>query len=225
MVTLTLTSSHRPALFIETLISLYEKCSDKELISEIVWSDDHSDDRQFLIMKNCVTSLFPKVVAKIQHRTEGDKGLSTSLNWILDNISNNHCLHLEDDWRFVKEGPFIKNSLSIMKEYSFVKQVLLKDRTMFKTYQTKFGVPFTLWERGQALDGQIVSHCGFTLNPSVVNFKYYHNLYGKFNGYGIEGSWCDASYEDGIRTACLGENFVEHIGLGMSSFDINGTPR
>ncbi len=226
MVSLTLTSCKRPDLFIETILSLQKSCPEIDKhIYQVVWSDDHSSFSDYALMKEILLTVFPTGKIKSQNRTDGSRGLSHSLNWILDNIETDLCFHCEDDWRFIKHGNFIEQASSIIQEFPTIKQVLLKERDMFNRYEDSNGVPFTVWERGQALDGQIVEHCGFTLNPSIVDFGFYRDEYGKFNNFNVEGSWCERAYADGIRTACLADTYIEHIGLAESSFSLNGTPR
>lgn len=225
MITLTITSCKRPDLFKTTLLSFWEKCLDIDLISKIIWSDDHSSAKDFEEMLCFVYYLFPEVPVVFEHRTNGQKGLGYSLNFILKHLDTRYNLHLEDDWEFVKKGHFITEALEILEAESNIGQVLLKDRPMFEMYSTKFGKQYFLWEKGVARDGQNVRHAGFTLNPTVSRFLGYKEKYGLFNLTSTEGTWAETSYQDGVRTATLTENYIEHIGIEQCSFVLNHTKR
>lgn len=225
MISLSITSCKRKDLFIQTINSLFSNCLDISLISEVVWSDDNTDNAEYNEMKDHINKFLSYKIKKVfQHREGENKGLSHSLNFILDNISNKYCLHIEDDWTFNK-GLFITEGYYLLDRVPYAYQVLLKDRPMFQKRNTLDNLKFYEWSKGVALDGQNVEHAGFTLNPSIIKWKWIKENYGYFNSYGVEGSFADRLYNDGHRTITTIRNYINHIGLGESSFNLNGTPR
>jgi len=223
MISLTITSCKRPDLFIKTFTSLKSKCLDIDLVDEIVWADDNSSGHGFLLMENCIRELFPKTKILSNHR-EFNPGQAVSLNWILSTVTNQYALHIEDDMIFERPHFMIMPSLFIMKEFSHIKQVLLNERKMFSEFQTSNGTKFTVWERGIALDSQEVKHCGYSLQPTVTDLKYFKDKCEGYNATGIESSFVK-EYDNGIRTACLDGIKLIHLGVNCSSFSLNDTPR
>jgi hypothetical protein len=165
---------------------------------------------------------------KILHNTTKDRGLYYSLNFILENVTNKLCLHIEDDWLFLnpKRHLFLSEAAVLLSEVPEAIQVLLNKRPMFDTHWGRFSsIPYHLWEKGEANDGQIVNHPGFTLNPSLINWKYVAQNYGYFKPVGIEGSFSEELYKDGFRTITSNETYIQHIGTDISSFILNNTNR
>jgi len=225
-VTLTLTTCKRPELFCETINSWKRNCLDLCLISEVLWADDSSSDDQYSIMRNALLDIFPSTMVKELRRKDGPKGLSYSLNSILDNFQTDLTLHLEDDLIIDRRIPALIMGQYILEEFSQVKQVLFNERRMFPEYKTKTNISFTIWEKGIIQDnGEPVKHGGWSQNPTLTDLRFYRDKYGYFNHVNIEGSYTDVSYDDGIRTACLNDIKLIHLGQGYSAFDINQTSR
>lgn len=228
MISLSITSSKRPELFKRTFKSLCDKCLDLSLVDEIIFVDDHSSEDQYKQMLEVIFDYYPYLDAtelKIRWRTDGKRGLGYSLNTILDEISNEYCLHIEDDWEFIKEGSFITQALNILKSNDKLFQVLFKDRSMFNKFKGINNTEYYLWETGIANDGQQVEHAGFTLNPSLIKWKWIKETYGYFNHTNIEGTFSDRLYSAGFRTATTTSDYIKHIGTEISSFALNQTPR
>jgi hypothetical protein len=227
MITLTITSCKRPQMFCETIKQFKYNCLDLGLISNIIWVDDHSDSNDYIEMRECLYSLFPmNIIASIK-RNDGARGLAHSLNSILKRVNTKYIYHLEDDFVHDRIAFQIIPSLIIMREYPFIKQVLLNERPpFFKTLFTKNKhISFKVWEKGAIQEkGEGVSHYGFTLNPSVIDIEYYKNRFGQFNSTMVESSF-EESYDEGIRTACLDGIKLIHLGENKSAFSLNNTNR
>jgi hypothetical protein len=199
MLSLSITSCKRPELFKRTISSLKQSCCEFGLIDEVVWADDHSSESEFSSMETDLARAFGNQDTKFK---------------IFRNTE------------YESEDFFIAESLILLSEVPNAIQILLKDRPMFDRYWgRKSHIPYHLWEKGQANDGQIVKHAGFTLNPSIVRWKLIKEKYGYFNPTNIEGSFCDKSYEDGYRTITTYKNYINHIGAHSPSFILNNTPR
>ena len=231
MITLTITSCKRPELFKRTLESFRKNCLEFGLIDEVVWADDHSSDIDFSRMETTLARVFrhqENVNFKVLHNISGEKGLDKSLNFILDSVSNEYSIHIEDDWEFKnpRKKLFIAESLVLLSEIPYAIQILLKDRPMFDTFWGPYSsLPHRLWEVGVANDGQTVTHYGFTLNPSVIRWKFIKQNYGYFNLANIENTFSEQIYKDGFRTITLCENYIEHIGADNPAFILNNTIR
>jgi len=225
MISLTLTSCKRPDLFCATIESFKENCLDNYVIKEIVWADDNSSSQDHEQMRACLNKHFPSTPIKIMHRC-ARAGLNNSLNEILNVCRTRFAIHLEDDWLFVKPAPLISMSIAFLFSQKNIRQIGFRDwnRLFDKKRCDRTGFSYTLWEPGVAKDGTNLTHKGFSLNPSVFDLEFYKNSYGNFNENNIEGSW-DQSYADGYRTAYFTEEYVRHIGTGVSSFDLNQTFR
>lgn len=231
MFSLSITSCKRPDLFEKTINSLRQNCLEFGLINEVVWADDHSSEIEFSAMEATLGAAFRHsndVKFKVLHNTSENKGLYYGLNFILDNVTNQYCLHIEDDWLFLnpKRHLFLSEAAILMSEVPEAIQVLFNKRPMFDTYWGRFSsIPYHLWQKGEANDGQIVNHPGFTLNPSLIDWRYIHKNYGYFKPVGTEGSFSEELYNDGFRTITSNETYIQHIGADISSFILNNTNR
>ena len=227
MITLTLTTCKRPELFCQTITEFSKNCLDKYLISEVLWADDHSSEEEYTVMRECLYRYFPMQVIKHLRRSDGSRGLGYSLNSILSNLNTKYTYHLEDDFHHDRAAFQIIPSIFIMREFPFVKQVLLNERpSFFKTVFTRDNTTFKLWERGVIQDnGEPVKHFGFSLNPTVTDMEFFKDGYGYFNLSDVEGSYVQ-SYDskEQVRTACLDGIKLIHTG-NISSFNLNGTNR
>jgi hypothetical protein len=226
MINLTITSCKRPHLLEKTLLSFSKNCLDKQLINKIIWADDNSSlfDHNYIL--SLIKDLFSVKIIDLYRQDNNKRGLSFSLNSILDNVSSKYIFHIEDDWEFIEPDNYISNGVNFLKNQKNIKQVGYRNWCdFFETQRCHItNLEYTVWEKGVAKNNIYLDHFGFTLNPSIFDVEFYFNKYGYFNTPNTEGSWIN-SYEEGIRSANFVKNYVIHIGQSYSSFDINQTPR
>ena len=118
LVTLSLTTCRRLSLFVDTVCSFLNACSDINRIDRFVCIDDGSSDADRAEMKR----LFP--FFDFVFKDSSEKGHARSLNLIMQKIETPYLLHLEDDWRFFSQRAYVGTALEILKENPELGQVL-----------------------------------------------------------------------------------------------------
>jgi hypothetical protein len=117
-VTLTITSSKRPELFVKTVNSFVNCCTDVERIGRWICVDDNSSAEDRREMQR----LFP--FFEFIWKGPEQKGHARSMNLILDAVTTPYWLHLEDDWQFFEALPYVTLALEILEEDRGLGQVL-----------------------------------------------------------------------------------------------------
>jgi GR25 family glycosyltransferase involved in LPS biosynthesis len=117
-VTLTVTSCRRLQLFIGTVWSFLNACTDIDLVDRFVCVDDNSsaDDRAEM------RRLFP--FFEFVLKGPEDKGHAKSLALIRETVRTPWLVHLEDDWHFFARRAYIGPAIEILEENPEVGQVL-----------------------------------------------------------------------------------------------------
>ena len=115
-------SCKRIELFEETFKSFWINCLDLELIDRFIVIDDNSNikDRNRIIELMNTIQLPSLFVCK-----NNIKGQASSLNIFYDLCKTKYAIAIEDDWKFIRSGHFLKDSLEIMNIYPYVKRVCL----------------------------------------------------------------------------------------------------
>jgi GR25 family glycosyltransferase involved in LPS biosynthesis len=117
-VTLSITSCRRLPLFIGTICSFLNACTDIDLIDRFLCIDDNSSAADRAEMQR----RFP--FFEFIFKGPGDKGHARSLNLIRESVRSPWLVHLEDDWHFFAKRAYIGPALEILEENSDIGQVL-----------------------------------------------------------------------------------------------------
>ena len=118
LVTLSVTSCRRLSLFVDTVCSFLNACSDIDRVDRFLCIDDGSSDVDRVEMKR----LFP--FFDFVFKDAADKGHAHSLNQVMQRIETPYLLHLEDDWRFFSRRAYVGTALDILEENPELGQVL-----------------------------------------------------------------------------------------------------
>lgn len=227
-VTLTMTTCKRFNLFEKTVKTFAENCEDLDLITNILCVDDNSSPEDCRKINDLLVSLFPDKKIELICKTFRDKGLGQSMNMIWNRVDTRYIFHLEDDWEFVKKGHFIRDALAILKDDNFIKSVIIR-KTAYSNlpiYETKSGHKCYLLEMGAKVnEGSGIWLCGYSLNPSVQDLGDMKSRMKGFPLSQVEFEFGREFYDKGMRAVATTEDYVQHIGQGNSSFELNWTPR
>ncbi len=117
-VTLSVTSCRRLPLFIGTINSFLNACTDIDLIDRFVCVDDNSSEADRAEMQR----RFP--FFEFIWKGPADSGHAHSLNLIRQAVRTPWLIHLEDDWQFFARRPYIGPALEILEEDAGLGQVL-----------------------------------------------------------------------------------------------------
>lgn len=224
MVTLTITSCKRPDLFYKTIESFEKNCLDKDLITDVVWGDDHTSLEDVHKMRHFLMEKFQgKNVGGFTLQNEL-KGLASNLNTIWSIVKTKYIFHLEDDWEFIRSGHFIQDGIDIIEDTDHIKCVLVRGLTQHPLRFTKTKhLPYQECLQETSRVERPDNFHGYSLNPGVQDIEFYRQ-YGSFRNFGTEDTFGLRVYNDGFRTASLPDEYVKHIGE-TSSFNLNNTPR
>lgn len=117
-VTLTITACKRLPLFIRTVHSFLNACTDLERIGRWICVDDNSSEQDRREMER----LFP--FFEFIWKGSDERGHGRSMNIILDAVRTPFFLHLEDDWQFFEPLPYVGWALEILAEDASLGQVV-----------------------------------------------------------------------------------------------------
>jgi hypothetical protein len=109
-ITLTITTCKRLDLFKRTINSFINCCTDILLIDDYLCVDDNSSYSDRTTMRE----LYPffRWIMKIPEQ----KGHMQSMNIIINEVSTDYMLHMEDDWLFCDKYAYITSGLEILEE-------------------------------------------------------------------------------------------------------------
>ena len=117
-VTLSITSCRRLPLFMGTVCSFLNACSDIELIDRFICVDDNSSAADRAEMQR----RFP--FFEFIWKDLAGKGHARSLNLIREAVQTPFLLHLEDDWHFFARRNYVGDGLAILADDPGLAQVL-----------------------------------------------------------------------------------------------------
>lgn len=118
-VTLAITTCKRLPLFVRTMHSFLNACTDVERIARWICVDDNSSAADRREMER----LFP--FFEFIWKGPEERGHGRSMNRILDAVRTPFWLHLEDDWQFFEPLPYLAAALEILDADPGLGQVLL----------------------------------------------------------------------------------------------------
>lgn len=235
---LTITTCKRLDLFIQTVQSFINACTDLHLIDRWICIDDNSSERD----RECMSRLFPffEFVWKSPH----EKGHAISMNMlhriVLDSGAK-YVLHMEDDFQFFVCDNYIQRSINIMENNQELGQCLF-NRNYAETlldYNIQGGeIKYTSSNNRYILHEYNAngSNCSywphFSLRPGVWRVDMLKRV-GQFNEHAshFEMEFAYRYIELGYKTAFLDGIFCKHIGrltserhlmTKLNAYDLNG---
>jgi|GEM_PF-177186 len=117
-ITLSITSCKRFDLFVKTVNSFLNCCTDVGRIDRWICIDDGSSEANRLQMRQ----RYP--FFEFIFKTREDKGHARSMNRLLDTIASPFWLHLEDDWHFIIRDGYVEKALAILDDDPTIGEVL-----------------------------------------------------------------------------------------------------
>ncbi|XRC95552.1 glycosyltransferase [Ottowia sp. VDI28] len=138
-VTLTVTTCKRLDLFERTMNSFLNCCQDLHRIQRFVCADDNSSPQD----RERMRELYP--FFEFILKDPQDKGHARSMNLLRAEVKTPYWLHMEDDWEFLVEIPYVGRAVEVLQAEPEVAQVLfnrnyaetLADRTLVGGQQRK----------------------------------------------------------------------------------------
>lgn len=118
-VTFTITTCKRLELFIETMNSFLNCCTDIHKISNWICVDDNSSNEDRQKMKE----LYP--FFQFIFKDENEKGHAKSMNIIRNIVDTPYVFHMEDDWKFFNKRNYITDCLSVLNHQDVIGQCLI----------------------------------------------------------------------------------------------------
>jgi glycosyltransferase involved in cell wall biosynthesis len=241
-VTLTCTTCKRLPLFIRTVHSFLNTCTDLERIGRWICVDDNSseDDRREM------ERLFP--FFEFIWKGPDERGHGRSMNILLDAVRTQFWLHLEDDWQFFEPLPYVADALEILAADASLGQVLFNrhyalgvehrrlaggivrhtatGRRYIEHLHLQPGTPeyAEFWQRHPAARSS-VHWPHFSLQPSVLRTTVVRSLGRYAEAPGFELELADRYARSGFKAAFFDTICCRHIGRpprdGSSGFEPN----
>ena len=193
-VTLSVTSCRRLDLFIGTICSFLNACTDIELVDRFLCVDDNSSTEDRGEMRR----LFPffEFIAK----GPDDKGHGRSLNLIRDAVRTPWLVHLEDDWHFFARRAYIGPALEILGEDPGLGQVLF-NRNYAETLEDR-EIPGGFARRSAGHGHRYIVHEHYPFNSDE------HRRFQESHGRGSNAWWPHYS----LRPAVVRTSVFERVG-------------
>jgi hypothetical protein len=119
LITFTMTTCKRFELFTQTMNTFLNCCTDIDLIDEWYCIDDSSSEED----RRRMCTMYPFVTFLLKNRDQ--KGHPQSMNIIRDMVNTPYLFHLEDDWKFFEQRPFISELLEVLGQDRNFGQVLI----------------------------------------------------------------------------------------------------
>lgn len=136
-VLVSLTCCKRYDLMKPTLNSFFNCCTDVNLVSKFLCIDDNSSEEDRKKMKVD----FP--MFEYVFKNQDQKGHSVSMNMIYDfAVENNfdYVFHMEDDWQFVQELPYISRCIQVLNSNeSYIQCIPNRNNAEIPDYQRPIG--------------------------------------------------------------------------------------
>lgn len=219
----TMTTARRPELFDQTVRSFAKNCADLPIIDKLMIFDDSSTVKDRAFMRDVCDSHGIQCGIVHQDYSSHAKNLNEMLAYILNPLSGDYVLHLEDDWTLSHRGSYVMAALDVMLHQPEIGQVCLgraehNHRDNFTAIEkTPTGTNYRL--------AQPFSHkkrwCPFTLNPSLFRITALRQV-GHFDTcQNFEYNYGAKFSAAGWLTAHLAPDCLQHIGHGNSAYDLN----
>lgn len=237
-ITFTMTTCRRLELFKRTMESFRRTCKDQDLIKHWIISDDGSSESDIEEMR--------RLCPEFTILRSPERGQAENLNNLFGAVQTEYFFHNEDDWLFLKEDHYIRKMFDVAFNDQRIKNVTLRHWQGYEVNRPggmKYNLHwFSQFDYNHMPVEAIEILCnktncnwfGYTLNPGLQHLPTVKRL-GKYEtwtkplGYGrmgLEDPRCfdrpqAISYLTmGLRTACLSENYIEHIGGDNSVYSV-----
>lgn len=119
LITLTMTTCKRFDLFEQTMNSFLRCCKDLHLITRWLCIDDNSSEEDRIRM----TEKYP--FFEFYFKTPQEKGHANSMNILLSQIDTPYFFHMEDDWLYYREYPYLTKLLEVVNQNHMYGQALV----------------------------------------------------------------------------------------------------
>jgi len=119
LVTVTITSCKRLNLFIQTINSFMNCCTDIHLIDKWICIDDNSAEND----REKMREMYPFIT--FYFKSQEEKGHPKSMNMIFDLVSTPYIFHLEDDWKFFEQRNYISECMEVIGTDTKIGQCLI----------------------------------------------------------------------------------------------------
>lgn len=239
LVTLTMTTCKRLDKFVTTLTSVLRCIQDlEEYVAEVIIVDDQSSDED----REKMQALFPW--ATFVFKTPEQKGHVRSANMVLKMARTPYVLHIEDDWEFWVQYPFLAHMLDVLRSNPSCLQVLFNQNySETPAEYTSHGGVFAATPSGNAYvvhehHNQRLAHpnCAywphFSLRPGLWNVETLRERVGFFNPAAshFEMEYGQRYTGRGYVTAFLPGMVCTHLGKltnreGENAYSLNGEPQ
>lgn len=164
LVTFTVTTCKRYDLFMTTMNSFLNCCTDLHRIDNWLCVDDNSSEEDRQKMREN----YPFFTFYFKSKIE--KGHPRSMNIIRDNVKTPYIFHIEDDWKFFCKRSYITDCLSVISQDSKIGQCLLnKNYTEVETVKVVGGFS-KVTDKGKRY--YIHEHCGTPEEMDAFNKKH-----------------------------------------------------
>jgi len=118
-ITLTMTTCKRLDLFRQTVNSFIACCTDCHLIDRWLIIDDNSSTSDREEMQR----LYPFM--EFYWKSPEEKGHAKSMNLILRKVTTPYIFHMEDDWKFYEQRPYLSQLLVLLNSNEKIGQALI----------------------------------------------------------------------------------------------------
>lgn len=229
-------SCRRLNLFKETFESFWDTCDDKDLIKSFIVIDDNSENNdrfeiQKIISKINIPNIF---IAKNDIR-----GQASSLNIVYNICKTKYAIAIEDDWKFIRSGNYVRESIGIMDQFNNIKRVCLDLSTSGKSINeiSEKDIYQINNEKFYINEYKIKNEWpSFTFRQCIIDIESCFKNIGYVSHHpelSHDGSRPTAETDYavrycnyGYRTAFFLDTFVKEISKNISSsFDLNGVSR
>lgn len=182
-ITLSMTTCNRIEWFKQSFISFLENCYERDIFQEIIIVDDNTECEQLNEMFIFLNKYSP-ITFTLCCKKFNDRWQYKSLNMILQKVSTNFILHLEDDYKFIKK----LNKETIIKAMEFsdnTQRCASISLNCIDPGHFKFEVfkeqNFYEWEPSEKYICPVtnIKRPGFNLNPGIWNKQKFLKI-GKF---------------------------------------------
>lgn len=119
LITFTITTCKRLSLFVDTINSFLQCCTDIHLIDEWICVDDNSSQED----RDQMQKLYPFFT--FYFKTREEKGHPESMNIIQKLVKTPYVFHMEDDWKFYVKRNYLTQCLEVLGDNPILGQCLL----------------------------------------------------------------------------------------------------
>jgi hypothetical protein len=213
-----ITSCCRINLLDQMLESFLNCCLDKDLIPDYYIFDDHSPREYLKKLQKKYKYL------KIFHNQK--EGQAYSINFMhiqLDRMGVEWYLHLEDDWKFIRQGHFIRDMFDIVNDDNRIKNVTLRYWDCIHIISKKLKYRIHVYKEDEENNNiNDWAWYGYTLNPSLQHIPTIKKI-GYYEEHILTRNFdkpvAKKYYELGFKRANLEKNYIEHTGLNESKYE------